>query len=64
MFDYLFGLPADIIKEIFRYLPLKELIKLERLCKRSKKLIRNTKWDHLIVRLRAVKKISFVADHY
>ena len=62
----MYSIPNDIFFEIFRYLELKELVKMELLNKQIKKLIRATKWTHIMVDLSKNKFIHFdyIIDNY
>ncbi|XWV26859.1 putative ankyrin repeat protein [Tupanvirus soda lake] len=53
----------DILAQIFGYLPLKNIIDLESVCKKFKKVIRSHQWN-VKIRLCKVKNIEFVVKNY
>jgi hypothetical protein len=55
--------PTDVLTEIFNYLKLRDLIPLEQICIGFKKLIRETKWPHL-VKLYSINFIDHVISNY
>ena len=55
----MYSITNDIFFEIFRHLELKELIKMELLNKRIRKLIRTTKWTDIMVDLSRKKFVHF-----
>ena len=57
-------LPVEILFEFLKYLTLKELINLEKLNWDFLNLIRKTRWNHLIVRIRNIDTINFVINNY
>ncbi len=54
----------EIFVEIFKYIPLRELILLEQVNTLFKELIRSTSWNHFIVKLRDIKIINHVVKNY
>jgi hypothetical protein len=57
-------IPREIIREIFKNLSLKELIKNEIICKNFRHIIRTTKWDHFVVKLKYTNAIKYVGKNY
>ncbi len=56
--------PNEIFVEIFKYVPLRELIPLEQVSTLFKELIRSTLWNHFIVKLVDVNTINYVVKKY
>ncbi len=50
--------PNEIFVEIFKYVPLRELICLEQISALFKELIRSTSWNHLTVKLLILDTIN------
>ena len=57
-------IPIEIIIEIFRFQSLKQLIILESVCLIFKEIIRSTKWNHFIVKLKDIKLICYIINNY
>ena len=62
--DYFQQIPKVLKIEIFKYLPLSELINVTEVNKYLCALIRGYKWDHLIVRLKDTDKIKSVVKNF
>ena len=62
--DYFQQIPKVLKIEIFKYLPLSELINVTEVNKYLCALIRGHKWDHLIVSLRNIEKIESVIKNF
>ena len=62
--DYFQQIPKVLKIEIFKYLPLSELINVTEVSKYLCALIRGHKWDHLIVRLKYTDKIKSVVKNF
>jgi hypothetical protein len=57
-------IPREIITEIFKNLSLKELIENETVCKSFMSIIRTTKWDQFVVKLKDTNRIEYVRKNY
>jgi RNA-binding protein YhbY len=57
-------IPREIIDEIFKNLSLRELIKNEIVCKKFMHIVRTTKWDQTVVKLKDVNTIEYVGKNY
>ena len=62
--DYFQQIPKVLKIEIFKYLPLSELINVSHVNKYLCALIRGHNWDHLIVRLKDTDKIQSVVKNF
>ena len=62
--DYFQQIPKVLKIEIFKYLPLSELINVTEVNKYLCALIRGYKWDHSIVRLENTDKIQSVVKNF
>ena len=56
--------PQEIIIEILKILPLKSLTNIAEVDTIFNKIVKKTKWDHIIVSLYEVGKIELVIKHY
>ena len=62
--SYMENIPKELMVEIFSNLFIRDLINLESCTNSFRKIIRETKWNHLIVELRNIISIEYVTMHY
>lgn len=57
------SIPVETLINIFRYLPLKDLVKIVSVCHQWKDIIKSTKWN-LLVTPKTIRCLAYLLDHF
>ena len=57
-------LPSEIVLIIFNFLSIQDLIKIELICHKFNKIVKNNNWENITIKLKDIQNIKHIITNY